>query len=312
MTAYAAGAADISFFTPPAPAPAARVCTSGAPRSTPGRLPMWWLGEAVNGASEGGAPLAAVPPPGAQLPAVQTLGRFRVLPSGRAAPAVEWHSKKARDLLKLLVARRGRSIPREALIDALWPGESPARCANRLSVALSTIRSVLDPARLHPASHFVSTGKHSVALTNIRVDVEEFLAAARHALMGQHPTEMVRTRAFRRAAALYTGDFLEQDQHNDWAVSLREEAKATYVELLRTLASTAAIARSYDNAAQYNLRILERDGYDEQAHLGLVAVLRGAGQHGEARRRYQVYLDRMDEIGISPMPFPGEAGLRPY
>jgi two-component SAPR family response regulator len=275
---------------------------------------LWWLRESVTGSSEDDAPLAAVPAPGTQLPAVQTLGRFRVLPSGRAA-AVEWHSKKARDLLKLLVARRGRAIPREALIDALWPGESPARCANRLSVALSTIRSLLDPGRLHPANHFVGTGKHAVALTNIRVDVEEFLAAARHALMGQHPSDTVRTRSFRRAAALYTGDFLEQDQNSDWAVSLREEAKATYVELLRTLATSAAIDRSYDHAVQYNLRILERDEYDEQAHLGLVAVLRGSGQHGEARRRYQVYLDRMDEIGISPMPFPGEGDtgrLQPY
>ncbi|GAA1666350.1 hypothetical protein GCM10009765_14800 [Fodinicola feengrottensis] len=304
MTTFAAAA---ELFSPVSLASSpARVCT--AARSRPaGRAQLWWLGESIAGRGTANAPLSAIPTPHGQLPAVQTLGRFRVLPSGQATPAVEWQSKKARDLLKLLIARRGRAIPREALIDALWPGDDLGRCANRLSVALSTIRAVLDPDHRHPANHFVSTGKHSVAVANIRVDVEEFLAAARHALNVDHPTELVRTRMFRRAAALYTGEFLEQDQHCDWAVGLREEAKTTYVELLRTLAETATVSRSYDNAIHYHLRILERDQYDEQAHLGLVGVLKISGRHGEARRRYRFYLDRMDEIAIPPMPFPAGA-----
>ena len=48
---------------------------------------------------------------------------------------------------KILVARHGRRVAREALAEALWPGEAPGPVANRLSVALSTLRSVLDPAR---------------------------------------------------------------------------------------------------------------------------------------------------------------------
>lgn len=297
---------SFAIFTPTTTVSApARACPTARSRPT-GKAQMWWLGETISGQSAGPAPLSTMTAPDGHLPAVQTLGRFRVLPSGQAA-AVEWHSKKARDLLKLLIARRGRQIPREALIDALWPGDDPGRCANRLSVALSTIRTVLDPGRRHPANHFVGTGKHSVAVSNVRVDVEEFLSAARLAMTVQHPTEVVRTRMFRRAAALYTGEFLEQDQHSDWAVGLREEAKATYVELLRTLAESATAARSYDHAVQYHLRILERDQYDEQAHLGLVAVLKSSGQHGEARRRFRFYLDRMSEIGIAPMPFPGDA-----
>ncbi|WP_163566661.1 hypothetical protein [Fodinicola feengrottensis] len=67
------------------------------------------------------------------------------------------------------------------------------------------------------------------------------------------------------------------------------------------------MSRSYDNAIHYHLRILERDQYDEQAHLGLVGVLKISGRHGEARRRYRFYLDRMDEIAIPPMPFPAGA-----
>ena len=86
---------------------------------------------------------AGDPQPSAAV-AVEALGRFRVLREGVAVPRSAWRSRKARDLLKMLVARHGRPVSRDALIEALWPEEDPARCANRLSVALSTLRGVLD------------------------------------------------------------------------------------------------------------------------------------------------------------------------
>jgi hypothetical protein len=40
----------------------------------------------------------------------------------------------------------------------------------------------------------------------------------------------------------------------------------------------------------------------------LVSSLREGGAHGEARRRYTVYVAKMQEIGIEPMPFPVAGG----
>ena len=37
----------------------------------------------------------------------------------------EWGRQKTRSLLKLLLARPGRSIPRDEILEALWPGASP-------------------------------------------------------------------------------------------------------------------------------------------------------------------------------------------
>ena len=81
---------------------------------------------------------------------LQTLGGFRVLRSGIPVSREAWQSKKARDLLKILVARRGRLVSRDEAIETLWPEEDPARTGNRLSVALSTLRSVLDQNREFP------------------------------------------------------------------------------------------------------------------------------------------------------------------
>jgi DNA-binding SARP family transcriptional activator len=57
-------------------------------------------------------------------------------------------------------------------------------------------------------------------------------------------------------------------------------------------------------AVNYRLRVLERDPYDEEAHLGLVATLSAAGRHGEARRFYRAYVARMEELGVEPAPLP--------
>ncbi len=46
---------------------------------------------------------------------IQTLGGFRVLRDGEPLPPAAWQSRKARDLVKILIARRGRPITREAL-----------------------------------------------------------------------------------------------------------------------------------------------------------------------------------------------------
>jgi DNA-binding SARP family transcriptional activator len=63
-------------------------------------------------------------------------------------------------------------------------------------------------------------------------------------------------------------------------------------------------AGDVEGAVRYSLRLLEQDYYDEQAHLDLIQVQLDAGHHGEALRRYRVYVRRMTELGVEPRPFP--------
>ena len=100
-----------------------------------------------------------------QIPlAIETLGRFHVRRYDQLVPPAAWRSKKARSLLKILISRSGRPAPRDLLKEALWPGADPATLANRLSVALSTVRAILDPERHFPTDHFISTSRDAVQL----------------------------------------------------------------------------------------------------------------------------------------------------
>jgi DNA-binding SARP family transcriptional activator len=255
------------------------------------------------------AGLLASLPIGEQPPvSIRTLGGFSVLRSGVPVAVSDWQSKKARDLLKVLISRRGRATPRELLMETLWPEGDPKLLSNRLSVALATVRSVLDVLGNNPSDHFVTADGEAVALnlTHVAVDVEAFLAESQE---GQRLWSQGRAGAARAmlesAEAIYGGDFLEEDRYEDWAAPLREEARAAYISVARALGQMAKASGEHDAAVRFYLRILEWDPYDEDAHLTLIGVLDRAGRHGEARRRYRSYVERMSEIDVEPAPLPG-------
>ncbi|MDQ3972894.1 MAG: winged helix-turn-helix domain-containing protein, partial [Actinomycetota bacterium] len=242
------------------------------------------------------------------------LGGFSVERAGTPVLATEWQSRKARDLLKILIARRGHPVAREALVDLLWPDEEPSRAASRLSVTLSTLRSVLDPHKRFEPGHFVTNDRVAawLRLEHVAVDVEAFLADARAGLRALAAGDPKTAAALLTAAeAAYAGDFMEEDLYEDWSVVLREEARTTYVSVAMALADLALAAGDHDGAARYLLRVLARDPYDERAHLQLVTALSAAGRHGEARRMYRAYCARMADIDVEPAAFPDARSRRP-
>lgn len=242
---------------------------------------------------------------------VRTLGGFQVLRHGRPVPHNAWQSRKARDLLKILVARRGVPTTRDQLCELLWPNVDRDRSAARLSVAMSTLRSVLDPQRIRPTDHYLASQGSSVWLrrNTLDIDVEGFLARANAALAGAASAVGVAGSAaaldaLAKAEAAYTGDFCEEDRYADWATVLREEARAAYVAVTRALARRHADAADHETAARFLLRLLACEPYDEQAHLLLVRELDAAGRHGDARRMYRAYAARMAELDVEQAPYP--------
>ena len=238
---------------------------------------------------------------------IRTLGAFRVLRDGDPVPATAWQSRKARTLLKVLLARRGRATPREQLMEILWPDEDSDVVSRRLSVALATARAVLDPDKRHPPDHVIAADQGSlrVELAHVQVDVETFLAASARGLTAHRLGQPEADPQLAAARDLYTGDFLEEDRFDDWAQPLRGEARAVLRSVLVALAD-----RGSDAEGCY-LRMLELDEYDEPAHLGLVRLLEAQGRRGESHQRYRSYVERMAHIQTPAQPYPASALTSP-
>jgi DNA-binding SARP family transcriptional activator len=234
---------------------------------------------------------------------VQALGRFEVRVDGEPVPPSRWQSRKARDLLRILVARRGRPVPREELCELLWPDDDPARTGHRLSVLLSIVRGVLDPTKTRAADHYLVADQASIALdvTRVRVDVEDFLSyVARAARLLDAGDRAEARELLVTIDRHHAADAFDDEPYASWSGSLREQTRTAYLSMLRMLAQVCGPASSADAAAGYLLRLLERDPYDEPAHRSLVHRLVRAGRHGEARRAFDRYGQAMREIGVRP------------
>ena len=242
--------------------------------------------------------------------AVRTLGAFAVIRDGLVVASEEWQSRKARDLLKVLVSRGGRTITREALTALLWPDDMDPAVANRLSVALSTVRSVLQGHR-----DAIRADATSIRLdpSLVVVDVEQFLDSAATGLglyRGDDPDAALPH--LELAAELHRGEFLEEDLYEDWAIPLREEVRTTHLSVLRALAESDEKAGRIERSLDWWRRLVDHDPFDEPAHLGLVTGLAGLRRHGQSRRRYLEYVRRMAELGTEPAPYPAASpGRRP-
>ena len=159
------------------------------------------------------------------------------------------------------------------------------------------------PGRELPQDHFVGStdGALRLVLETVELDVDSFLETAETGLRAWSAGRQAEALPLLELAeAAYAGEFLEEDRYEDWAEPLRNEARSVYIEVLRALGELT-------QAPKYFLRIIDRDPYDETAHLGLVSVLEDSGSHGEARRAYRTYVSRMQEIGAEPASFPAPA-----
>jgi DNA-binding SARP family transcriptional activator len=241
--------------------------------------------------------------------AVRVLGRFEVYLAGEAVPASAWQSRKARDLLRVLVARRGRPVPRPELSELLWPDDDPARTGHRLSVLLSIVRQVVEPDGGPDGVVIADAGSVALDVGRLDVDVERLLADVGHARRLRERGEPAAARTLLAAAVKqYGGEAFEDDPYADWARPLREEARAAYLGALRGLAALCRAAGDTEEAVGHLRRILEADPYDEAAHRAMVRSFTAAGRHGEARRAFERYAGAMRAIGVAT---PGRELLGP-
>lgn len=194
-------------------------------------------------------------------------------------------------------------MSREALAEALWPGQDGA--AGRLSQALSVLRAVLDPDRRVASDHFVAADQDGVGYDRdaLPVDVETFLQLADAATTAVRSGPVDAARVLLEAAqAAYTGDVLDGEPDFAAVGPLRDEARAAYLAVARALGRLCAAGGDVDGAVRAWLRL--RDPYDEDAALALVDLLLASGRPGEAARHHRRYEARMAELGLPAAPLP--------
>ncbi len=242
-------------------------------------------------------PLNAVRPTDVRV-RVHCLGAFALEVDGRTVPGSAWPSRKARDALKVLAVSDAEGLSRTRLEGLLWPELLDP--GNRLSVALSQLRQVLDPGRGHPADHYVVADRSRVRLdgANVSVDVREFSRSAVEVTGGT----AVDVDVLEAVAARYTGALLEGEDA-EWIDAPRADIERFAREVNRSLALALAGTADAARAVPWLIRLINEDPYDEPTYVSLVRLLERLGRHGEARNFYSVYTSRMRELDVPSQPW---------
>ena len=263
----------------------------GAAASVLARLQQGTAGDCSEGAVPGQPVVVGVQ----SSASIRVMGGFEV--RAVTGEPVRWQSRKARQLLKILVARRGIAVARESVMHLLWPDIPVERLANRFSVALTVVRRAFDPSGELPTDTFL---EHSDGLVRLKielldVDAETFLAAANSALMAERG-DPGRRENLEMALRLHTGEALGEEHTSLWAAELQREVRSTFFAVAHACAEAAA----GDSHARSDIfrSVLALDPFDQRAHRGLIEELTKLGAHGQAAECRVIYEERMASLGL--------------
>ena len=104
-----------------------------------------------------------------------------------------------------------------------------------------------------------------------------------------------------RAAGLWTGEPLPEEQYADWASAWRESLIARYADVLRSLVAACHEDGDHAAATQAARSLVEVDPLDEGAHRDLIRAYARSGRRAHALRQYLECRRRLiDELGMEP------------
>lgn len=223
---------------------------------------------------------------------VYFLGTFRVR-VGSSTTLNRWHSTKAKAVLKYLLSHQGRPVSKETLMEALWPGIEPQLANNNLRAAIKALRQILDGTSSTNGDFtwiLFKDGNYTInPEADIWTDIEQFdyhwTGGWQYEKAGRIDEAIAEYEA---AEALYAGDYLEEDQYEDWTLLERETIRDTYFAILGRLAECHMAEEDYANAIRYCQKIIIRDRCREDAYRRLMTCYSRLGNRNRALEWYRI------------------------
>ena len=221
---------------------------------------------------------------------VTTLGGLGVNRGSEPVPENAWEGHQPKRLLAAILSRGSRNIPRDMLMEDLWPEEDPETVAKKFKVTLHRLRKALEP-RMNRAvgSSYVHLRDNLVSLdeTRISIDVDDFKAAIEEGLekegMGDFSSAV---KCYNRASRCYRGDFLADDLYAPWTQRRRMELKDNCLNMLFRWAKLHEAMGENARAIGVYEQIIGVEPYREEAYrkiMGLHALM------GHPRQALRVY-----------------------
>ena len=214
------------------------------------------------------------------------LGSLEVRVDG--SPVSSWNGQRGASVLRYLLARGQHACSRDELLEEFWPDVPVAAARNRLQVAISGLRrAFLDVTALNIVEYAQGGYRINPDLL-VEVDAESFVQALRAAAAAERADDREGARtAYRRATALYRGDFAADAPFEQWTLLPRESLRLKLVDALDRLSRIELADRRIDDCIATAHRMLDVDPCREDAHRLLMRCYASQGREYQALRQYE-------------------------
>ncbi len=220
---------------------------------------------------------------------IRLLGGFRILYRNKALNTI--NTARLLSLLAYLDLHKESTVSRQSLAFMFWPDTSEAQARANLRNLLHKLR-----ASLPEADKFLSIGQHTVQWQTsafFTLDVDQFLSFA---------SQSTAVPDLKRATQIYAGDFMP-DCYEDWAQSIRENLRQTYLNTLEKLVLFLADARNQREALEYAQLLLRQEPTREGTYRHLMGLYAQSGDRASIARIYNTCVTVLQrELGLEPSP----------
>ncbi len=231
-------------------------------------------------------------------------GRFRVFTHG--ASINTWHGVKPQTVLRYLLARPGHQVPRDVLVDLLWPDADAEVGRRNLHQVIYSLRRALREASTDTTGVIVH--ENDSYRLDERVDLwidvatfEQHVSEARRRAQAGNDDGAIAE--YLNAERLYADDYLTDALYEEWTVGERERLRMSCAELVEGLGALLFERRRFTDIIAVCQRRLRTDPAAEVAHRWMMRVYAELGQRDLALQQYRYCSEVLQrEWGLRPTP----------
>jgi len=236
---------------------------------------------------------------------IHTLGKFYIQHGTEIISEKQARSRRMWEIFKFLISHPGKAFFPEVILDKIWPDNDYADPNLVLRAQIYRLRQALNAAPSKPtlADNVVfSQGCYSwEKRTDYWLDTDEFSAIADQSqpLTPGNPEQAIAF--YKRAVALYKGEYLPEISFSEWLEPLRASYHETYLNYVLILVELLKAKRNYPEIIKICEQALSIDYFEERIHIKLIEALLADTQLARARAHYnEVTSAFYREMGIKP------------
>ncbi|MCS6903491.1 MAG: winged helix-turn-helix domain-containing protein, partial [Candidatus Bipolaricaulota bacterium] len=233
---------------------------------------------------------------------IYLLGKFEVYCNDRLVR--HWQTENDKILLKILLTEPGQGFSQDTLVAYLWPDLPPAQGVRNLRGRISELRKTLE---LYPKerarSSCIKTLSRGYAFDpqSCWIDTESFQELCQQARrLDQAGRYEEAAKLYEEALEIYRGDFLPEDNHQEWAIAPRERLRRLSLEALERLAEISHQLQRCREAIRYAERALLADRYREEFYRVLMRCYADTGNPAESVQIYERCRQALRELEVVP------------